>query len=60
MIISFLCSLKVFLFAGIIGVFVILPVNVFGDQLTQINYADWSANSLDIFSVVNLNTRSPW
>ncbi|CAF2192323.1 CSC1-like protein At1g69450 [Brassica rapa] len=53
-------SLKVFLFAGIIGVFVILPVNVFGDQLTQINYSDWSANSLDIFSVVNLNTRSPW
>ncbi|CAN8239047.1 unnamed protein product [Cochlearia groenlandica] len=53
-------SLKVFLFAGIIGVFVLLPVNCFGDQLSEIDYADWSANSLDLFSVANLKIRSPW
>jgi len=53
-------SLKVFLFAGIIGVFVLLPVNCFGDQLTVIDYADWSANSLDLFSVANLKVRSQW
>ncbi|XP_010511974.1 PREDICTED: CSC1-like protein At1g69450 [Camelina sativa] len=53
-------SLKVFLFAVIIGIFVLLPVNCFGDQLIVIDYADWSSNSLDLFSVANLKVRSPW
>ncbi|KAE8673214.1 CSC1-like protein [Hibiscus syriacus] len=33
-------SLKVFLFAGVIGIFVLLPVNCSGDQLQDIDFAD--------------------
>lgn len=52
------CSLKVFLVAGIIGIFVILPVNCTGDQLEDIDFSDFSNNSLDIFTISNVNSGS--
>ncbi|KAL5553722.1 hypothetical protein UlMin_041123 [Ulmus minor] len=51
-------SLKVFLFAGIIGIFVLLPVNCTGDQLTNVDLANLSNNSLDVFSISNVNNGS--
>ncbi|KAK8979603.1 hypothetical protein V6N11_073595 [Hibiscus sabdariffa] len=51
-------SLKVFLFAGVIGIFVLLPVNCSGDQLYDIDFADFSNNSLDVFTISNLSNGS--
>ncbi|XWS64220.1 hypothetical protein CRYUN_Cryun06bG0167900 [Craigia yunnanensis] len=51
-------SLRVFLFAGVIGIFVLLPVNCSGDQLNSIDFAELSNNSLDVFSISNLNSGS--
>ncbi|XP_039034674.1 CSC1-like protein At1g69450 [Hibiscus syriacus] len=51
-------SLKVFLFAGVIGIFVLLPVNCSGDQLQDIDFADLSNNSLDVFTISNLRRGS--
>ncbi|KAM3754618.1 hypothetical protein ACB098_03G179600 [Castanea mollissima] len=51
-------SLKVFLVAGIIGIFVILPVNCTGDQLEDIDFADFSNNSLDVFTISNVSSGS--
>lgn len=51
-------SLKVFLVAGIIGVFVLLPVNCTGDQLEDVDFADFSNNSLDVFTISNVNNGS--
>lgn len=53
-------SLKVFSFAGIIGIFVILPVNCMGTQLHEIDFADLSNNSLDVFTISNVNSGSKW
>ena len=52
------CSLKVFLVAGIIGIFVILPVNCTGDQLEDIDFSDFSNNSLDVFTISNISSGS--
>ncbi|KAG8661715.1 hypothetical protein MANES_01G032400v8 [Manihot esculenta] len=57
-IISF--SLRVFSFAGIIGVFVLLPVNCMGTQLHEIDFTDLSNNSLDLFTISNVNIGSKW
>ncbi|KAJ4711405.1 CSC1-like protein [Melia azedarach] len=51
-------SLKVFLFAGIIGIFVILPVNCTGTALHEIDFADLSNNSLDVFTISNVKSGS--
>ncbi|KAK4598634.1 hypothetical protein RGQ29_015908 [Quercus rubra] len=51
-------SLKVFLVAGIIGIFVILPVNCTGDQLEDIDFSDFSNNSLDVFTISNISSGS--
>ncbi|OMO93315.1 hypothetical protein CCACVL1_06538 [Corchorus capsularis] len=51
-------SLKVFLFAGVIGIFVLLPVNCTGDQLKDIDFEDLSNNSLDVFTISNLKSGS--
>ncbi|XVF43168.1 hypothetical protein PTKIN_Ptkin02bG0018900 [Pterospermum kingtungense] len=51
-------SLRVFLFAGVIGIFVLLPVNCTGDQLKDIDFADISNNSLDVFTISNLKSGS--
>ncbi|XP_022881021.1 CSC1-like protein At1g69450 [Olea europaea var. sylvestris] len=51
-------SLKVFTLAGIIGVFILLPVNCTGDQLQDINFANLTSNSLDVFTISNVNNGS--
>ncbi|XWS69672.1 hypothetical protein CRYUN_Cryun04dG0199000 [Craigia yunnanensis] len=51
-------GLRVFLFAGVIGIFVLLPLNCTGDQLTNIDFADLSNSSLDVFTISNLNNGS--
>jgi len=51
-------SLKVFCVAGIIGVFVILPVNFTGDQLQSIDFANLTNDSLDVFSISNIENGS--
>ncbi|XP_065861049.1 CSC1-like protein At1g69450 [Euphorbia lathyris] len=53
-------SLKVFTFAAVIGIFVLLPVNCSGTQ--AIDFADLSNNSLDVFSISNVKsgTSSLW
>jgi len=54
------CSLKVFTFAGIIGILVILPVNCWGNQLEDIDIVDFVSNSLDVFTISNVNSGSHW
>ncbi|XP_050277280.1 CSC1-like protein At1g69450 isoform X2 [Quercus robur] len=51
-------SLKVFVVAGIIGIFVILPVNCTGDQLEDVDFSDFSNNSLDVFTISNISSGS--
>lgn len=53
-------SLRVFTFAGVIGVFVLLPVNCNGTQLQQINFANLSNSSLDLFTISNVDSGSNW
>ncbi|CAN0896507.1 CSC1-like protein At1g69450 [Linum grandiflorum] len=50
--------LKVFAFAGVIGIFVLLPVNALGTQLHEIDFADISNNSMDVFTISNVNDGS--
>lgn len=50
--------MKVFLFAGIIGIFVLLPVNCSGDKLDNIDFDNLSNNSLDVFTISNVNNGS--
>ncbi|KAJ6910073.1 CSC1-like protein [Populus alba x Populus x berolinensis] len=50
--------LKVFSFAGIIGVFILLPVNCSGTELHQIDFEDLYSNSLDVFTISNVNRGS--
>ncbi|CAN1187775.1 CSC1-like protein At1g69450 [Linum perenne] len=50
--------LKVFSFAGVIGIFVLLPVNSMGTQLHEIDFVDISNNSLDLFTISNVNNGS--
>ncbi|KAJ6987728.1 hypothetical protein NC653_020856 [Populus alba x Populus x berolinensis] len=52
--------LKVFSFAGIIGVFILLPVNCSGTELHQIDFEDLYSNSLDVFTISNVNRGSKW
>jgi hypothetical protein len=54
------CSLKVFSFAGIIGIFILLPVNCSGTELHQIDFEDLYSNSLDVFTISNVNRGSKW
>ncbi|XP_065860502.1 CSC1-like protein At1g69450 [Euphorbia lathyris] len=49
-------SLKVFTFAAVIGIFVLLPVNCSGTQ--ELDFADLSNNSLDVFSISNVKSGS--
>ncbi|KAK4753565.1 hypothetical protein SAY87_001669 [Trapa incisa] len=51
-------SLRVFAFAGVIGIFILLPVNTSGDQLTSVDFADLTNNSLDVFTISNINSGS--
>ncbi|XP_077211494.1 hyperosmolality-gated Ca2+ permeable channel 2.3-like [Tasmannia lanceolata] len=49
----FIFSLRVFSVAGIIGIFVLLPLNYMGSELDDI-----SNTSLDLFSISNVNSGS--
>ncbi|XP_015956899.1 CSC1-like protein At1g69450 isoform X1 [Arachis duranensis] len=53
-------SLKIFTFAGIIGIFVLLPVNCWGNQLQDFDVVDFANNSLDVFTISNVNSGSNW
>ncbi|KAK9277746.1 hypothetical protein L1049_007293 [Liquidambar formosana] len=52
----FIFSLRVFSFAGIIGIFVLLPLNCTGTQ--AVDFSDLSNNSLDVFTISNLESGS--
>ncbi|PWA94772.1 hypothetical protein CTI12_AA056090 [Artemisia annua] len=51
-------SLKVFCIAGFIGIFILIPVNCSGNQLHDMDYINISNNSLDVFSISNVNNGS--
>ncbi|XP_042500248.1 CSC1-like protein HYP1 [Macadamia integrifolia] len=53
----FIFSLRVFSFAGIIGIFILLPVNYSGSQLS-IDFSDLPNESVDIFSISNVDNGS--
>ncbi|XP_075645896.1 hyperosmolality-gated Ca2+ permeable channel 2.3 [Castanea sativa] len=50
-------SLKVFSVAGVLGVFILLPINYVGTQLSE-DSSDLSKKSLDSFSISNVNDGS--
>lgn len=50
--------MRVFTVAGIVGVFVLVPVNYLGDQLSGIDFADIPNKSLDLFSISNVKDGS--
>ncbi|KAG4926471.1 hypothetical protein JHK85_052957 [Glycine max] len=52
----FIFSLKVFSFGGIIGTFILLPINYMGSQLSD--DSDFQHKSLDSFSISNVNNGS--
>lgn len=51
-------SLRIFLFAGIIGIFVLLPVNCSGNNLEEFDFSSLSSYSLDVFSISNIKNGS--
>ncbi|KAI3497780.1 hypothetical protein L1887_33322 [Cichorium endivia] len=51
-------SLKVFTIAGFIGIFILIPVNCSGNQLQNIDLENITNNSLEIFSISNVNNGS--
>lgn len=53
----FIFSLKVFTVGGIIGIFILLPINYLGDQLSY-DISDLPSKSLDSFSISNVNDGS--
>ncbi|KAK9750729.1 hypothetical protein RND81_02G217200 [Saponaria officinalis] len=53
-------SLKVFLFAGAIGLFVLLPINASGTQVEAFDIASIPSVKLDLFTISNVNNGSNW
>ncbi|XP_016202767.2 CSC1-like protein At1g69450 [Arachis ipaensis] len=53
-------SLKIFTFAGIIGILVILPVNCWGSNQQDFDITNFANNSLDVFTISNVNSGSNW
>lgn len=51
-------SLRVFSVAGVIGIFVLIPVNYLGNQLSDIDFSDLPNKSLDLFSISNVKDGS--
>nr|XP_027095339.1 CSC1-like protein HYP1 isoform X2 [Coffea arabica] len=51
-------SLRVITLAVVIGVFILLPVNFSGDQLHDVNFANLTSSSLDIFTISNVKDGS--
>ncbi|KAL6287828.1 hypothetical protein ACE6H2_012218 [Prunus campanulata] len=57
----FIFSLRVFGFAGIVGVLILLPINYLGSQLdVDFDFSDLPNKSLDSFSISNVNDGSKW
>ncbi|CAB4305365.1 unnamed protein product [Prunus armeniaca] len=57
----FIFSLRVFGFAGIVGVLILLPINYLGNQLdVDFDFSDLPNKSLDSFSISNVNDGSKW
>lgn len=54
----FIFSVRIFSIAGIIGVFVLLPLNFTGNQLSTADWADISNQSLDMFTIANVKDSS--
>lgn len=57
---AFLRSLKIFSFAGVIGLFVLLPINCAGTQLASFDITVISSEKLDLFTISNVNNGSKW
>ncbi|WJX50896.1 hypothetical protein P8452_37142 [Trifolium repens] len=53
-------SLKIFAFAGVIGILVLVPINCWGNQLEEVDIFDFAGNSLDVFTISNVNSGSNW
>lgn len=51
------CSVKIFSFAGVVGTFILLPINYLGSQL-DIDFSELPQKSLDSFSISNVNDGS--
>ncbi|CAN6477406.1 unnamed protein product [Victoria cruziana] len=56
----FIFCLRIFSVAGVIGIFVLLPINYLGGQLSDIDFADIPNQSLDLFSISNVQNGSKW
>jgi len=56
----FVCSFRVFSFAGIIGLFILLPINCAGTQLAAFDITIISSETLDVFTISNVNNGSKW
>lgn len=54
----FIFSLKVFSFIGLVGIFILLPINYVGNQLNDIDFSDLPNKSIDLFSISNVNDGS--
>ncbi|XP_078177974.1 hyperosmolality-gated Ca2+ permeable channel 2.3-like isoform X2 [Carex rostrata] len=54
----FVFCLRVFSVAGIIGIFVLVPVNYLGDQLSIDDFSDLPNKSIDLFSISNVDNGS--
>lgn len=53
-------SFKIFSFAGIIGLFILLPINCAGTQLAAFDITVISSETLDLFTISNVNNGSKW
>uniref|UniRef100_A0A7C9ENG5 CSC1/OSCA1-like 7TM region domain-containing protein n=1 Tax=Opuntia streptacantha TaxID=393608 RepID=A0A7C9ENG5_OPUST len=53
-------SLRVFSFAGIIGLLFLLPINCLGTQLAAFDITIISSETLDLFTISNVNNGSKW
>lgn len=53
----YLCSLRVFTFAAVVGVFILLPVNYMGDQLS-LDFTGVQNKTLESFTISNVNDGS--
>ncbi|TQD79904.1 hypothetical protein C1H46_034536 [Malus baccata] len=57
----FIFSLRVFGFAGIVGILVLLPISYLGNQLDRdFDISNLPSKSLDSFSISNVNVGSKW
>ncbi|KAI3744462.1 hypothetical protein L1987_57543 [Smallanthus sonchifolius] len=51
-------SFKVFIIAGFIGIFILIPVNCSGNQLQDVDFINLTNNTLEVFSISNVNNGS--